>query len=355
MSSRPTRIAVDIMGGDHAPDAILKGALMALELLDSRDQLVLVGPRGLITEVLEERGIRDTRLVIEDAPDVIAMDDSPAKAVRGKPDSSIVRMMHLGSERQKQEDPSRFCDVVLSAGNTGACVSAAIMHMKRLPYVHRPGIAVTMPAFHGPLVLVDAGANPEPKASHLWQYGVMADVYARTVLGIANPRVAQINIGSEEGKGTEMIRQTRELLKATPGINYIGYVEGRDLFEGVADVVVTDGFVGNTLLKMAEGLARSLFAAIVSEIATINPDLMLSLEPVVKQIYKKNDYHEYGGAPLLGVNGACFIAHGSSEPRTMRAAIRNCRQYVAAGVNEAIVARLAEVDSVMTRSAGAEG
>ncbi len=336
------RIAVDVMGGDHAPDAILKGCLDALPLLDPDDRLLLVGQRPVMEEILAERRVRDPRLTLVHAGQVIAMDDSPAKAVRSKPDSSIVRMTLLGSDRV--EDP---VDVVLSAGNTGACVSAAIMHMRRLPHVHRPGIAVTIPAFHGPVVLIDAGANPEPKPTHLWQYGIMAETYAKVVLKIPNPRVAQMNIGAEEAKGTGVTRETRDLLKHTPGMNYIGYVEGREFFDGVADVVVTDGFVGNTLLKMAEGLAKSLFNAIAHEILTIDPELAMRLEPVVRQIYKKNDYHEYGGAPLLGVNGACFIAHGSSEAKTIRAAIRNCKAYVSAGVNRAIVERLGEVCPVM--------
>jgi glycerol-3-phosphate acyltransferase PlsX len=152
-----------------------------------------------------------------------------------------------------------------------------------------------------------------------------------------------MNIGSEEAKGTDMTKQVRDLLKATPDLNYIGYIEGRDLFDTAADVVITDGFVGNTLLKMAEGLVKSLFAAIGQEIFSINPDLALQLEPVVKQIYKKHDYHEHGGAPLLGVNGTYIIAHGSSEARSIRAAIRKMREVVESGVNEAIVARLAQV------------
>jgi phosphate acyltransferase len=336
------RLAVDVMGGDHAPDVVLKGCLEALPILGPDDQLVLVGPKPLIDDYLADRNCKDPRIVCEHAPDVIEMGESAAKAVRSKPDSSIVKMARLGSH--KTEAPAR-ADAVLSAGNTGACVSAAIMQMKRLAGVHRPGIAVTIPAFHGPVVLCDAGANPEPKATHLWQYGIMADVYARQVLKIASPRVAQMNIGSEEAKGTGLIKQTRDLLKATPGINYIGYIEGRDFFDGAADVVVTDGFVGNTVLKMAEGLAKSLFAAIAHELFITDPDLALKLQPVVKQIYAKNDYHEHGGAPLLGVNGAFMIAHGSSEARTIRAAIRKMREFVACGVNEAIIARLAEVRS----------
>jgi glycerol-3-phosphate acyltransferase PlsX len=341
-SSRPPlRIGVDIMGGDHAPDAILKGCVMALDDLPHGDCLVLVGRGRVIREFLDERGVRldDPRIEIVDAEQVIEMGESASLGVRRKTDSSIVKMHQMGAK-----DHPRRCDVVLSAGNTGACVAAATLFMRRLPHVIRPGIAVTVPVFHGPVVLIDAGANPEPKPEHLWQYGLMADVLARRVLGIASPRVALMNIGSEEAKGTGLIKQTRDLLKNTPGLNYIGYIEGRDFFDGVADVVVTDGLVGNTLLKSAEGMAKSLFKAIAAELLEYDPTLVPKFEPIVKRIYAKNDYHEYGGAPLLGVNGACFIAHGSSEARTIRAAIRNCRTFVHAGVNEAIVQRLAEIE-----------
>ena len=335
------RLAVDVMGGDFAPEAVLKGALDALDILAPTDQLILVGRRELIEDMLRERRVDDARLVIEHASEVIEMHEKPAKAVRAKPDSSIVRMAELGSRRSGGQ-----VDVVLSAGNTGACVSAAIMKMKRMTGVHRPGIAVTIPAFVGPVVLCDAGANPEPLATHLWQYGVMAETYARHVLGIASPRVGVMNIGSEESKGSDLVRKAADLLRITPGLNYVGFVEGRDLFDGAADVVVTDGFVGNTLLKMAEGLAMSLMKAIAHEVTEHDPELMLKLEPVLRKLYKKNDYHEYGGAPLLGVNGAFMIAHGSSQPRTIRAAIRNSRDFVATGVNEAIRARIAEVAAV---------
>jgi glycerol-3-phosphate acyltransferase PlsX len=333
------RLAVDVMGGDHAPDAILKGCVEALAHLAPQDQLLLFGDQVIIRELLAEFGCSDPRLVVEHAPEVITMEDSPAKAVRGKPDSSIVQMTLRGS--QKHEDP---VDGVLSAGNTGACVTAAIMHMKRLPGVHRPGIAVTIPAFHGPVVLCDAGANPLPTAAHLWQYGVMADIYARDVQGIQNPRVALMNIGAEEGKGSDLVKQARDLLRDTPDLNFIGFVEGRDFFDGVADVIITDGFVGNTVLKMAEGLAKSLFSAIAQEIFQADPSLALQFEPVVKQIYAKNDYHEYGGAPLLGVNGSCFIAHGSSEARTIKAAVRNARDYVMRHVNDEIAARIQSLE-----------
>ena len=343
------RIAVDVLGGDHAPDAILKGCLSALDVLDADDELILVGPKSLIEEWLSEHDVADARIVIEHAPDAIPMHASPAKAVRSNTNSTIVRMALLGSHKA-----DRPVDAVLSAGNTGACVAAGIMHMRRLPHVHRPGIAVTIPAFHGPVVLCDAGANPEPRGSHLWQYAIMADVYASHVLGIAEPRVALMNIGAEEGKGSDLVKEAHELIRATPGLNYVGFIEGRDFFAGAADVVITDGFVGNTVLKMAEGLAKSLFQAIAAEIFELDPDLALKFEPVVKEIYAKNDYHEHGGAPLLGVNGSMVIAHGSSEARTIRAAIRNSKTLVATNVNEAIVARLTEVAEIEHGPAAAQ-
>jgi phosphate acyltransferase len=336
------RLAVDAMGGDHAPDAIVRGCLDALPMLAAEDRLLLVGREKDIQELVLEHGVRDPRVEIVHASEVIGMDDAPVDSVRTMRDSSIVISAILGSRKSAQP-----VDAVLSAGNTGACVTAATMHMKRLPGVHRPGIAVTFPAFHGPVVLCDAGANPEPRASHLWQYGLMAETLARVVHGIPRPRIAQMNIGSEEGKGTDLIGQVNDLFKQTPDCNYIGYIEGRDLFEGVADVVVTDGFVGNTMLKMAEGLARSLFKVIAHEIFTRSPEMGLAIEPIFKDIYKKNDYHEYGGAPLLGVNGTYLIAHGSSEAKTIKNAVRNARQFALARVNDEIVRRLADVSAVV--------
>ncbi|MFT5423636.1 MAG: glycerol-3-phosphate acyltransferase PlsX [Phycisphaerales bacterium] len=334
------RLAVDVMGGDNAPDAILKGCLGAIEDLDADDALILVGDEGLIREALAASGVSDPRIIVHHAPDSIAMHESPTSAVRSKPKSSIVEMTRLGSPKASAEDR---CDAVLSAGNTGACVAAGQMLMKRLPGVHRPGIAVTIPAFHGPVVLCDAGANPSPKGTHLWQYAVMADIFTKAVHGVTNPRVALMNIGSEEGKGSSIVKEAHDLLKQTPELNYIGFVEGRDFFAGTADVIITDGFVGNTVLKVAEGLVKSLFQAIAQEIFESDPKLALQFEPIIKQIYAKNDYHEHGGAPLLGVNGTVIIAHGTSEPRTIRAAIRNTKNAVTAHVNDEIVRRLAEV------------
>lgn len=335
------RFAIDAMGGDDAPDAIVKGALDALSDLRAEDRLLLIGDERELREIVEERGQDDPRVEIVGSTEVIAMDESPVDAVRSKPDSSIVKMAMLGSARKTAEP----ADVVISAGNTGACVSAATMFMKRLPGVHRPGIACVIPALHGPVVICDVGANPEPRSSHLAQYAVMAETYARKTLGIDDPRIALLNIGSEEAKGTGQIKEVRDTLRATPGINFSGYIEGRDLFEGRADVVVTDGFVGNITLKLAEGLASSLFRTIAQEVFETDPELAVSLQPVMASLFKKNDYHEYGGAPLLGVNGVCIICHGSSKARTIRNTVLRARDYVAMHVNDAIVERVAELDA----------
>ena len=336
------RVGIDVMGGDHAPDAVLRGCIEALPLIQSDDTLVLIGPEDTIRAYLNEHDANDPRFVIEHASDSIAMDASPMDAVRNQKESTIVRMSVLGSKKADVR-----CDAVISAGNTGACVAAGQMNMRRLPGVHRPGIAVTIPSFHGPVTLCDAGANPEPRSTHLWQYGLMAEVYANKIHGVENPRVGVMNIGSEESKGSGLAKGAADLLRNTPGINFIGFVEGRDFFAGKADVIVTDGFLGNTLLKMAEGMAKSLFQAIATEIYQQDPELAIKFEPVVKSIYAKNDYHEHGGAPLLGVNGVMMIAHGSSESRTIKNAIVKTIEYVNGHINDAIIERLAQAEQAM--------
>lgn len=330
------RIGIDVMGGDNAPDEILKGCFAALSSLSAGDQIVLVGDAALINEAIAERGIKSSQIEVVATTEVIGMDEPPVDAVRAKKDSSLVILGRMASPKF----PNRL-DAIISAGNTGACVAAAQLHMRRLEGVIRPGIAVTVPTFAGPIVLIDVGANIEPKASHLAQYGVMGDIYARRVLGIKNPRVALMNVGGEEQKGTQEVRDARDLLRATEGLNFIGFVEGRGVFNGDADVVITDGIVGNVMLKLAEGLSSGIFKALAKEVFAIDPSLASRLEPVVKSLYAKYDYHEYGGAPLLGVNGVCLISHGSSVARTITNAIRRAHNFVELGVNETIVQRLA--------------
>lgn len=334
------RIGIDVMGGDHAPDAILAGSLDAIPLLRPDDKLVLIGDKPVIEELIEERGMEDDpHIEIIPTSQVIDMDEQPVTALRTKTDSSIVKMATLGSKRRGGD---LYCDVIISAGNTGACVAAAQMSMRRLPGVHRPGIAVVIPTFHGPIVLCDVGANPEPRPTHLHQYAIMATAYAEAIIGLERPRAALLSIGGEEGKGNTLVKDTAKLMREDDRINYVGYAEGRDLFDGKAEVIVCEGFTGNVVLKLAEGLAAGLFRTIAHEIMEIDPELAMRFEPIVKSIYAKHDYHEFGGAPLLGANGICIICHGSSEARTITSAIRNAIRYMELDMNSRIVDLLAK-------------
>ncbi len=200
-------------------------------------------------------------------------------------------------------------------------------------------------------MVCDVGANPEPRASHLHQYGHMGAIYAEKILGVSNPTVGVMNIGGEEEKGTPLVKETNALCRNDKHLNYVGYVEGRELFDGKAQVVVTEGFTGNVVLKLAEGLSSGIFRLIAHEIFEIDPELAMKFEPVVKSIYKKHDYHEYGGAPLLGANGICMICHGTSESRTIANTVRNAIAYAESGVNEAIIERLERAEAL----AGPEG
>ncbi len=331
------RAAVDVMGGDHAPAAILKGCWEAAPLLGEGDKVLLVGDEGIIKEGLAASGLSPEKLKqfeIVHTTQVIEMDDSPVEAIRSKPDSSIAVMCKLAAKGQ--------ADVVISAGNTGACVAAAQLRMRTLKGVSRPGIAVILPTFHGPVVICDVGANVSPKPKHLQQYAIMASAYATAVVGLENPRVGLLSIGEEDAKGTAMVKAARSLMRDEPQINYIGNVEGRDLFKGVVDVVVCDGFVGNIVLKFTEGMAEGLFQTILAELSAIAPKLLDEFKPVMKKIYQKHDWQEYGGAPLLGVGGYCLICHGKSDSRAIKNAIRVGRQLCASGVNQKIVERIAE-------------
>lgn len=332
------RIAVDVMGGDNAPDAILQGVCDAVDMLSEGGHVcVLIGDAEIIAEGLEEAGLQNSKhYEIEATTQVVGMAESPTKALREKRDSSLVRLGELG--RTKAGD--KYCQVIISAGNTGATVATAQMHMRRLPGVHRPGIAIVLPTFHGPVVVCDVGANPEPRAGHLHQYAHMAGIYAEKVLGIESPTVGVMNIGGEEEKGTPLVRETSALCREDQALNYVGYVEGRDLFDGKANIVVTEGFTGNVVLKLSEGLSKGIFETIAREAFEIDPELAMRFEPVVKSIYAKHDHHEFGGAPLLGANGICLICHGSSEARTIKNTIRNAIMYSDMKLNEAIVQRL---------------
>ncbi len=331
------RIAVDAMGGDHAPAEIVRGAVEGLEL-DEEAELVLLGREDAIRAELEKLGRPQDRVRIVHTSQVIEMDESPIDGVRTKRDSSIVRMAKLAAAGEVQ--------ACISAGNTGACAGACQLKMKKLPGVLRGGIAVVIPSFHGPMILCDVGANIAPRRDHLYQYGIMAGVYSREILGVENPRVGIINIGEESAKGTDLVKGAAGLLKADPQVNFVGNVEGRDLFRGVVDVVVADGFVGNVVLKMVEGLAEGLFKTIGRELAEEAPELMPKFKPVVERIWARHDYSEHGGAPLLGVNGVCIICHGSSEHRAIRNAVRVAVDYIRRDLNALISEGIARSNGV---------
>lgn len=334
------RIGLDVMGGDLAPDPILKGGLDALSLFDEDDTLVLFGDEDTILAGVDAAGVDTGRIEIVGTSELIDMDESPVEAVRQKADSSLVALCQMASRKAGD----RQLDAVISAGNTGAFVAAAQMFMRRLPNVSRPGIAAVVPTFNGPVVFIDVGANIDPKPLHLYQYGVMGAIYAKNLLGIESPRVALMNVGGEEQKGTEELRAARDMLRGTDHIDFIGYVEGRAVFDGAADVVVTNGVTGNVIIKLSEGLSSGIFRMINRELSTTDPAMAEQFDPIVRKLYKAYDYHEYGGAPLLGVNGLCLICHGSSKARTITNAIRRSRMYVHARVNESITQRVGVVE-----------
>lgn len=329
----PVRIAVDAMGGDHAPRAIVRGAVQALADLPELE-LILLGDEARVDAELrssaEESGT--SRLRILHTSQVVGMDEPALDAIRTKKDSSLVRMVELAAAGQ--------ADAVVSAGNTGACAAACQLLLKPLDFITRPGIAVTIPSFHGPYVICDVGANIQARPQHLHDYAIMAGLYAEHVHGIANPRVALLSIGEEDGKGTGLVRKTHELLRRDPRVNFVGNAEGRELFEGKCDVAVCDGFVGNIVLKFVEGLAEGLFRTVSREFDAEESTVRQKVQTVIDAIRRRHDYSEYGGAPLLGVNGVCIICHGRSNEYAIGNAVKAAVRFVKSRFNERLRARI---------------
>lgn len=312
-------IAVDAMGGDRAPGEILAGALQAAE---AGIPVVLVGPEGL-------EGTGGLPLIV--ASEVIEMDDDPASSVRKKRDSTLVRAAEAVRDGK--------ASAMISAGNTGATMASALLRMGRIKGVHRPAIATPVPVPGStPTVLLDAGANAEVQADWLVQFAVMGSVYARQRYGIAQPKVGLLSIGEEPGKGDTLRKDAYELLAAAPGINFIGNVEGRDIMTDAVDVVVTDGFTGNVVLKTLEGSLKTVVKALFSAFGS-SPDLKVhadALLPALLPLYESLDPDTYGGAILLGVDGVCIISHGSSSARAMLNGIKVAKEMVDSGMVEAI-------------------
>ncbi|HZD88399.1 MAG TPA: phosphate acyltransferase PlsX [Gaiellaceae bacterium] len=312
-----TRIAVDAMGGDRGPAEIVEGALAARA--DGVEPL-LVGPSGL-----DSRG-----LTLREAADVIEMHEKPAETVRAKPDSSLVSAFRAVAEGEAA--------AVVSAGNTGAALAAGLLELRRLPGVLRPAIAVPIPSRRGPSILIDAGANADARPEHLLQFAHMGTVFAREILGVAEPEVRLLSIGEEREKGNQLTLEAHALLAAAPGLHFRGNTEGRDILEGAADVVVADGFTGNVALKAVEGTIRTLLESLRSEIAATARGKVggLLIRPAARRLRARLDPDTYGGAYLLGLRGLAVIAHGNSSST----AIANAIRLAARGVEHDVVDRL---------------
>ena len=328
------RIAIDAMGGDNAPGEIIAGVLESIDLLDDNDEMIIVGPQDIIEPQLPSEKSRKGAISVVHAPQVIDMDEQPVESLRNKRKSSIAVMAKMAKLQQ--------VDAVISAGNTGACVAAFQMRMRNLPGVNRPGIAVVFPTFEGPVTICDVGANIACKPINLYQYGAMAKIYSKHLHGIENPRVGLMSIGQEDAKGNEIVKKARELIKSDPNMNFVGNIEGRDIFKGVCDIAVCDGFVGNVILKLTEGLVDGLFKAIKHELSTEKLRLAMKFKPVITRIYGKYDYNEYGGALLLGINGTALICHGSSKSRTIKNAIMASKKFYTGKINNKIIEYLSQ-------------
>ncbi|MBX5478600.1 phosphate acyltransferase PlsX [Pyrinomonas methylaliphatogenes] len=331
------RIALDAMGGDHAPQAEIDGALAAARDLGVR--IALVGQPDKLEPELRRCGWHhqgDRGIEIVEAPEVVRMDEPAAIAVRRKKRSSLRVAIKLVAEGH--------ADGFVTAGNTGAAMATAMMVLGTLPGVDRPALAALIPTRAGrPTLLLDVGANSDCKPTHLAQFAIMGDAYARAVLGIERPTVGLMSIGEEEVKGNELTKEAFALLRELEQINFVGNVEGRDVFTGAVDIIITDGFTGNVMLKLSEGLSEMMIALIRRELSAsvITRTGAMLARPAFRRIKRQLDYAEIGGAPLLGVRGVVMIAHGSSSARAIRNAIRNARDFVLNAANEKIERNIA--------------
>ncbi|TDX52100.1 phosphate acyltransferase PlsX [Orenia marismortui] len=326
------KIIVDAMGGDNAPYEIVKGAIEASNEFDVN--LVLVGIEEKIKSELSKYEYSQDNIEVIHASEVIGMNESPARALRKKKDSSIV----VGSKMMKEG----IGDAFVSAGSTGAVMASSLLKIGRIKGIKRPAIATVFPTLKEETLVLDVGANVDSKPEHLIQHALMAKIYAENLLDKSNPKLGLLSIGEEEKKGNELTQEVHKILKKMENINFIGNIEGRDIFTGECDIVLTDGFVGNVVLKTTEGLASALFKIIKREIkaSLLGKIGGFLLKPAFKRVAKKMDYTEYGGAPLLGVDGVSIISHGSSNAKAIRNAIKNAKKSVDADLINLIKANI---------------
>lgn len=340
------KIALDAMGGDHAPQINIVGAVQALKTLKKLSHLYLVGDEEILkAECAKHKlDIYDPRVSIVHAPEVIGMSEPGAKTVRRKKLSSISIAMDLVKDGT--------ADAFVSAGNTGAAVAAATLKLRCLKGVDRAGIASPLPNEHGICNILDAGANPEAKPEHLVAYAIMGTAYAKYVLGVKEPKVGLMSNGEEDEKGTTFTKETFKLLKATPGIHFVGNVEGHDLFETKLDIVLCDGFVGNIVLKSVEATAKAVSKWLKNEIkeTPLRMAGAVLAQGAFKALKAKSSYETYGGSPLLGVNGVVIIAHGSSTGVAVKNAIRVAVEAVEHKINPRIEEAMATLPEAATVS-----
>jgi glycerol-3-phosphate acyltransferase PlsX len=330
------RIALDAMGGDHAPGPIVAGAVQAVA--DNPGlQVVLVGDRGLVEAALAAAGGRlGDRIDLFHCTQQVTMEEAPVEALRKKPDNSISRTWQLLAERKVEG--------IVSAGNTGAMVAGGLRLRRFLKGVRRPGIATVMPTLKGPCVVIDVGANVAPKPQHLFAYGVMGSIFAKHILGRERPTIGLMNVGSEVAKGNELAKDTHALFYDSPlKDRFAGNIEGRDIHRGACDVVVTEGFVGNVVLKVCEGVFEFAMKMVVHEMQKALDAEKGKAHEALMGLIHRYDYSAYGGAPLLGIDGVCIICHGSSGDRAIKNALNVAAQYAQAGLNGKIVEELAAV------------
>lgn len=311
------RILVDAMGGDNAPEEIIKGAVKAADEVDA--EIVLIGNAKVIKKHLDKYDKKDN-IEIKNATEVITNEDVPTKAIKTKKDSSMVVGFNMIKEKEG--------DVFISAGNTGALLTGALLNVGRIKGVARPALCPTLPSQKGPFVVVDAGANTNCRPDYLVQFAQMGSIYCRNVLGIKKPRVGLVNVGTEEEKGSDLTKAAHALLKKEK-INFIGNIEGRDIMLGNADVVVCDGFTGNVILKTLEGFGIAVFGILKSEIekSPVRKAGALLMKPALREIKHKMDYTEYGGALLLGIDGGIIKCHGTSKEKEIKCAILQAYEF----------------------------
>ena len=334
------RIAVDAMGGDYAPAVVVEGITTALYDFPEYE-LTVVGHLGKLAYYLEKYGIEDhPRLKQFHAEQVVEMGEPPTEALRSKKHSSMTECARLLKEGK--------VDAIVSAGNTGAAVAASKVIVRTLPGVERPMIATSMPGLSGRFVLGDSGANVDCRPVHLVQFAVMAEVYAKYLFGIDKPTIGLLSVGGEEGKGNELTKEVFKILSKLP-INFIGNVEGNNVFQNAADVVVCDGFIGNVLLKSAEGMSKTTMLLMKDLFSKTPARLTGALlgRSAFKELKAFGDPDDMGGAPLLGINGTCIISHGSASAKAIRNAIKAAGESIKFGINDKIISKMATTNKII--------